>query len=65
MLQSSDIVELVVLGEGGIAENMASGKLLIDMSSSYPRRTAALAENLAGRGILMLGAPVSGGVIGA
>jgi 3-hydroxyisobutyrate dehydrogenase len=65
MLPSSDIVELVVLGEGGVAENMAAGKLLIDMSSSYPRRTVALAENLASRGILMLGAPVSGGVIGA
>ena len=65
MLPNSDIVEAVVLGEGGLAENMAPGKLLIDMSSSYPRRTAALGELLSRREIHMLGAPVSGGVTGA
>ncbi|MDP6278919.1 MAG: NAD(P)-binding domain-containing protein, partial [Nitrospinota bacterium] len=65
MLPNSDIVEDVVLSEGGLAENMAPGKLLIDMSSSFPRRTAALGEFLTRREILLLGAPVSGGVVGA
>ncbi len=65
MLPNSDIVEDVVLPEGGLAENMAPGKLLIDMSSSFPRRTAALGEFLTRREILLLGAPVSGGVVGA
>jgi 3-hydroxyisobutyrate dehydrogenase-like beta-hydroxyacid dehydrogenase len=65
MLPDSNIVERVVLGKGGLAENMATGKLIIDMSSSYPRRTAALGKELTSQGIHMLGAPVSGGVIGA
>ncbi len=65
MLPDSSCVEEVVLCEGGLAENLAPGKLLIDMSSSYPRRTAALGDLLSRRNILMLGAPVSGGVIGA
>lgn len=65
MLPSSEVVEKVVFGEGGLAENMAPGKLLIDMSSSYPKRTADVAARLAGKSIHMLGAPVSGGVVGA
>lgn len=65
MLPNSDIVDRVVNGEGGLADNMAAGKLLIDMSSSYPRRTAVLGEELSRRNIHMLGAPVSGGVVGA
>ena len=65
MLPNSDIVDRVVNGEGGLADNMEAGKLLIDMSSSYPRRTAVLGEELSRRNIHMLGAPVSGGVVGA
>ncbi len=65
MLPDSDIVDAVVLGEGGLAENMASGKTIIDMSSSYPLRTRALAEKLAGKGLGLVGSPVSGGVVGA
>ena len=65
MLPNSDIVDRVVNDEGGLADNMAAGKLLIDMSSSYPRRTAVLGEELSRRNIHMLGAPVSGGVVGA
>jgi 3-hydroxyisobutyrate dehydrogenase-like beta-hydroxyacid dehydrogenase len=65
MLPNSDIVDRVVNGEGGLADNMEAGKLLIDMSSSYPRRTASLGEELSRRNIHMLGAPVSGGVVGA
>lgn len=65
MVPNSSVVETVVFGEGGLAENMAAGRILIDMSSSYPRRTAEVAARLASRGIHMVGAPVSGGVIGA
>ncbi|MEK6709414.1 MAG: NAD(P)-dependent oxidoreductase [Nitrospinota bacterium] len=65
MLPDSGIVEKVALGPGGLAEHLASGKLIIDMSSSYPVRTKALAEALAKRGIHLIGAPVSGGVSGA
>jgi 3-hydroxyisobutyrate dehydrogenase len=41
---------------------MEKGKLLLDMSSSDPTGTVALAKELAGRGIAMVDAPVSGGV---
>jgi len=49
-------------GEAGLAEHMEKGKLLLDMSSSDPTGTVALAKELAERGIAMVDAPVSGGV---
>ena len=55
-------VERIALGEDGLIHGMAEGKLLLDMSSSDPTGTVALAETLAGRGIAMVDAPVSGGV---
>ncbi len=65
MLPDSDSVEEAVLGENGLAGHMAPGRVLIDMSSSYPARTKVLGEKMAAQGIRMLGAPVSGGVAGA
>ncbi|OGL58591.1 MAG: hypothetical protein A3J27_10945 [Candidatus Tectomicrobia bacterium RIFCSPLOWO2_12_FULL_69_37] len=65
MLPDSGVVEKVVLGPGGLADHLAPGKLIIDMSSSYPARTKVLAETLARKGIHLIGSPVSGGVSGA
>jgi 3-hydroxyisobutyrate dehydrogenase len=62
MLPSSDIVDRVV--EQVMAE-LAAGTQVIDMSSSEPVRTQALAARLAERGVSMIDAPVSGGVKGA
>src|ERR687890_966633 len=64
-LPSSDVVEEVVLGEGGLAEGLSSGKVLIDTSSSRPSSTRDLAKKLAEFGVEMLDAPVSGGVLRA
>ena len=64
-LPGSDVVEEVVLGEGGLAEGLSSGKFLIDTSSSRPSSTRDLAEKLAESGVEMLDAPVSGGVLRA
>ena len=50
------------LGEGGIAEGMAEGSVLVDMSSSAPMGTIDLGKTLSERGIRMVDAPVSGGV---
>ncbi|MED6309174.1 MAG: NAD(P)-binding domain-containing protein, partial [Pseudomonadota bacterium] len=61
-LPNGKIVAEAVLGEGGIAEGMAEGSVLVDMSSSAPMGTVALGEALAERGIRMVDAPVSGGV---
>jgi len=64
MLPSSDFVESVLLGDGLLAA-IDSSCLLVDMGSSEPARTKALAALAAERGVQLLDAPVSGGVIGA
>jgi 3-hydroxyisobutyrate dehydrogenase len=62
MLPDSDVVERVCLGPGGLADGLAPGALVIDMSSSDAVRTRDLGARLAGRDIALLDAPVSGGV---
>lgn len=64
-LPNSDIVEGVVLGEGGLVESFSAGKVLIDTSSSRPSSTRRIAGTLAKMGVEMLDAPVSGGVLRA
>lgn len=61
MLPNSDIVENVV---EQIHPVLQDGALVIDMSSSEPLRTRALAERLAPK-VSLVDAPVSGGVVGA
>jgi 3-hydroxyisobutyrate dehydrogenase len=65
MLPDSDAVEQVVLGQPshrGLIDILAPGATLIDMTSSQPFRSRALAQALQRRGIHFLDAPVSGGV---
>jgi 3-hydroxyisobutyrate dehydrogenase len=64
MLPNSAVVE-EVLERDGVADALRPGSLVIDMSSSEPLRTRALAARLAAKGLSMLDAPVSGGVRGA
>jgi 3-hydroxyisobutyrate dehydrogenase len=64
MLPSSTVVNEVLLG-GGVLAAMSPGSLLVDMGSSEPRSTQALASEAARTGIAMIDAPVSGGVAGA
>lgn len=54
-----------VQGVGGLASSMKGGSVLIDMSTIAPGATRDLASSLAGKGIAMLDAPVSGGSWGA
>jgi 2-hydroxy-3-oxopropionate reductase len=65
MLDNGAVVETVLLGSGGIAEALATGSLVIDMSSIEPARARGIADRLRERGIGCLDAPVSGGTIGA
>lgn len=64
MLPNSDVVE-AVLGEpdesGSLASSLEPGTLVVDMGSSTPTRTAALATRFAERGVALVDAPVSGG----
>ncbi|MQA95005.1 MAG: NAD-binding protein [Streptosporangiales bacterium] len=62
-LPNSDVVESVI--GGGLADALEPGAVLVDMSSSEPPRTVALAERLAADGKVLIDAPVSGGVSGA
>jgi 2-hydroxy-3-oxopropionate reductase len=65
MLPDTPDVEQVLFGADGVAEGAAVGSLVIDMSSIDPLPTRAFAERLAGGGVAMLDAPVSGGERGA
>lgn len=65
MLPDTPDVESVVFGEGGLAESMRAGSILVDMSSISPVATQRFAASLAERGVTMLDAPVSGGFQGA
>jgi len=64
MLPDSAVVEGVLLGDG-LLDRLGPGTLLVDMSSSDPGRTRALAGTAAERGVTLVDAPVSGGVAGA
>lgn len=61
MLPTGAIVRQVLL-DGGLAAALAPGALVIDMSSSEPEGSVALAAALAARGIGFVDAPVSGAV---
>ena len=61
MLPKGSDVRAVALGADGLADGFADDGVLIDMSSSEPSGTVALAAELAGRGVAMIDAPVSGG----
>ncbi len=65
MVSDSPDVQEVVLGPGGVIEGAAEGSVLIDMSTISPQVTRDVAEALAGKGVSMLDAPVSGGSWGA
>jgi 3-hydroxyisobutyrate dehydrogenase len=63
MLPDGAGVREAVLGwEGGIAAALAPGAVVLDMSSSDPVGTQALAGDLAPLGIRLIDAPVSGGI---
>ncbi|MDP6389988.1 MAG: NAD(P)-dependent oxidoreductase [Alphaproteobacteria bacterium] len=59
-----DVRKIALGADGGdnLADGMAEGSLLIDMSSSAPTGTVELGAEMAERGIAMVDAPVSGGV---
>ncbi len=61
-LNSADIVEGAVFGPECVAEAAAADKLLVDMSSIDPARTASMAARLATEfGMGWIDAPLSGG----
>ncbi len=59
------VVEAVVLGPDGVAANMRPGTTFIDLSTNAPATAQRLLAGLIARGIRMVEAPVSGGVVRA
>jgi 3-hydroxyisobutyrate dehydrogenase-like beta-hydroxyacid dehydrogenase len=57
-------VEREALGQEGVIAG-SRAKILIDLSTTGPRTTAAVMSGLAEKGIALVDAPVSGGVVGA
>jgi 3-hydroxyisobutyrate dehydrogenase len=64
MLPNSKIVAHVLLADG-LLEQARPGSYVIDMSSSEPHRTQELAREAERHNVMLVDAPVSGGVSGA
>lgn len=58
-------VEMVALGQDGILEGAAKGSIYIDLSTNSPTLIRSIHERFAERGVEVMDAPVSGGVVGA
>jgi 2-hydroxy-3-oxopropionate reductase len=65
MVPDTTDVETVLFGPHGVAEGLAAGKTVIDMSSISPLMTKTFAKKIEALGCSYLDAPVSGGEIGA
>lgn len=65
MLPDGNIVREVILRDEGdcVVRGLRAGSIVIDMSTSNPVGTQALAKDLEGKRIDMLDAPVAGGVV--
>ena len=65
MLPDSKVVHAVVVGTAttpGLLPHLRPGSVVVDMSSSYPLDTRALAAAVAPHAVTVIDAPVSGGV---
>ena len=65
MVPDTPHVESVLFDEGGVAEGLTSGKIVIDMSSIAPLATKGFAKRINELGCEYVDAPVSGGEVGA
>ncbi|MGV3593287.1 MAG: NAD(P)-dependent oxidoreductase [Gammaproteobacteria bacterium] len=65
MLPDGKAVRKVLMEPGGVVSGLRPGTILIDMSSCSPVDTRVLAQELKDKGIDLVDAPVSGGVIKA
>jgi 2-hydroxy-3-oxopropionate reductase len=65
MLPDTPDVEQVLFGEDGVVHGLASGKVVMDMSSISPAETRVFASRINRLGCDFVDAPVSGGDIGA
>ena len=65
MVPDTPDVEKVLFGANGVAEGLAKGKIVVDMSSISPIETKKFAKRINEAGCEYVDAPVSGGEVGA
>ena len=65
MVPDTPDVAKVLFGQGGVAEGLSAGKIVVDMSSIAPFETKDFAARINALGCDYLDAPVSGGEVGA
>lgn len=65
MVPDTPDVATVLFGVNGVAEGLAAGKVVVDMSSISPIETKVFAKRINELGCEYLDAPVSGGEVGA
>ncbi|TKC19466.1 NAD(P)-dependent oxidoreductase [Robertmurraya kyonggiensis] len=65
ILPNSNIVKATIFGENGLIEGLHRGSMIIEMTTAIPTITKEIASNLEERGLRMIDAPVSGGVVKA
>jgi 2-hydroxy-3-oxopropionate reductase len=65
MVPDTPQVEEALFGDGGVAEGLSPGKIVVDMSSISPMATKEFARKVEAKGCQYLDAPVSGGDVGA
>jgi len=65
MVPDTQDVEAALFGEGGAADGLRRGTLVIDMSSISPIETKEFAKRVNAKGCDYIDAPVSGGEVGA
>ena len=58
-------VEAVVLGEEGVLEGATAGSIYVDLSTNSPTAIRRIHQVCAEKGVIVLDAPVSGGIYGA
>jgi 3-hydroxyisobutyrate dehydrogenase-like beta-hydroxyacid dehydrogenase len=64
-LPKNEIVQEVITGPRGILEGAKAGKIIIDMSTTFPLTTRWIGQEALKKGVDFLDAPVSGGPAGA
>lgn len=64
-LPDSAVVEAVVRGDGGVLASCRPGQVVVDLSTAAPSSTVALHAELAGKGVDLVDAGISGGAAAA
>jgi len=62
---TSAAVPALIFGEGGLAEGLSPGKIVVDQTTGDPSTTVAIGAELRQLGVSLIDAPVAGGARGA